>query len=479
MHKFLFNRYENEMRQNVGAQSIAPSDVPTSEKTRRPGADTPEGAIDCAPTRIAKHFSGCLALLFCLAAPLFAAPRDVTITLKSADGKPFTAAAELFVWDDKGIAVKKEKDNLWKLEPGIYSLYMHPAKDQKAPHKVWHGLGVKDDTTEWKLTVPPVASVQGRIVLADGKPAAKCYVSVQSGTWASYLTRPHGELTLGISPFPPTFAERDSWHGRGAQHAYSSTHTAADGSFTLPGLVPGNYALDVYDFHSKKHFTIPFAPALRIDAEKGEPTKIGDWKMPENGWDWLFDAKLQHNGAPAKFDGQGEMKIENGVLRLATGNDLTGVTWDDKTLPRENYEITLDARRTEGTDFFCGLTFPVADKPLSWILGGWGGTIVGLSNVNGSSAVENESTRTYEFEQNRWYRLRLRVSKAKIEAWIDGEKVIDMPTRDKEFSVRFSVESSLPLGIATWRTSGEVRDMRIRRLDAGEVTEIEKTVDQP
>ena len=426
-----------------------------------------------------------LALLFCTSLA-HAATRPVTITLKSEDGKPFTTTSEIFVWDEKGKPIEptlymtatKMLPSHLKLEPGLYSLYMHP-KDTKAPQQVWHGLEVKEDTTQWDLKVLPIASLQGRIVLADGKPAVNSYVAVQSGTWDSYLTRPHGERSVGVIHTPPTFSIWNSWHARGAQHAYSSTQTAADGTFTLSGIVPGNYALDVYEPKSKKHFTIPFAPALKIDAEKGEPTKIGDWKVPENGWDWLFDQKLQHNGVSSKFDGQGEMKVENGVLRLATGNDLTGVTWDDKTLPRENYEITLDARRTAGSDFFCGLTFPVGAKPLTWIVGGWGGTIVGLSNINGSSAVENEATRSHEFVENRWYRLRLRVSKAKIEAWIDGEKKIDLSTEGKEFSVRFSVEPSLPLGIASWRTTGELRDIRIRRLDAGEVTEIEKTVDQP
>lgn len=414
-----------------------------------------------------------LLFLLIFAAAAHAAPRDVTITLKTEDGKPLTTRAAFFIWDDKGVAVQTPKDNHWQLEPGTYTLYMQPAKSEKVPQKVWHQLEVKDDTTNWNLTVPPIAAVQGRILLANGKPAVGCQVCIQTGTWFANMEK----TVEGISSFymRSTLPSK----ARGARNAYSSTQTAADGSFTLNGLVPDNFALDIYEPQASKWFTIPFAPALKIDAEKGVPTKIGDWKVPENSWNWLFNTELRHNAAPTKFDGQGEMKIENGVLRLATGNDLTGVTWDDKTLPRENYEITLDARRTAGSDFFCGLSFPVGAKPLTWIVGGWGGTVVGLSNINGSSAAENEATRSYEFEENRWYRLRLRVSKSKIEAWINDEKKIDLPTEDKEFSVRFSVEPSLPLGIATWRTTGELRDIRIRRLDANEVTDIEKTVDQP
>jgi hypothetical protein len=160
---------------------------------------------------------------------------------------------------------------------------------------------------------------------------------------------------------------------------------------------------------------------------------------------------------------------------------MTGVNWPDlekEKLPRQNYEISFDARRVEGVDFFAGLTFPYNDKPISWIVGGWGGTIVGLSNVNGFAAVENETTRTMEFEDERWYRLRLRVSQPKIEAWIDDEKVIDLPTMDKEFTVRWSVEPSLPLGFATWKTGGELRDIRIRSLEKDELAAIEKSVQE-
>ena len=58
---------------------------------------------------------------------------------------------------------------------------------------------------------------------------------------------------------------------------------------------------------------------------------------------------------------------------------MTGITWTNE-VPTNNYEISLEAMRVEGSDFFCALTFPVGNDPCSFIVGGWGGGVVGLSS---------------------------------------------------------------------------------------------------
>ena len=53
---------------------------------------------------------------------------------------------------------------------------------------------------------------------------------------------------------------------------------------------------------------------------------------------------------------------------------------------------------------------------------------------------------------------------AKIEAWLDDQQIIDQETKGNKFETRIEVEPSQPLGIASWRTTGAVRDIRLRRL---------------
>src|SRR5688572_13631581 len=176
----------------------------------------------------------------------------------------------------------------------------------------------------------------------------------------------------------------------------------------------------------------------------------------------LFDGKTLTNWQPSKFFGQGAVSIESGAIVLGTGKDLTGVTWSGPALPTTSYELSLQARRLEGRDFFAGITFPVGSSFCSLILGGWGGEIVGLSSVNGMDASENSTSQAIAFELQRWYSVRIRVTPAKIETWLDDRQIIDQELKGNTVGVRLEVEPSQPLGIASWRTKAAVRDIRLR-----------------
>ncbi|MFV2068347.1 MAG: DUF1080 domain-containing protein [Pirellulales bacterium] len=177
----------------------------------------------------------------------------------------------------------------------------------------------------------------------------------------------------------------------------------------------------------------------------------------------LFDGKTLRRWQITDFAGHGEVVVRQGRMILDMGTSLTGVTYQDK-IPLSNYEVSLEAMRVAGTDFFCGLTFPVGDSHCSLIVGGWGGTIVGLSSVNNYDASENETTQYLRFHQGRWYAIRVRVSDEKIEAWIDGDQIVDLPRKERTFSVRIEVEPSRPFGIASWQTRAAVRKIELRRL---------------
>lgn len=177
----------------------------------------------------------------------------------------------------------------------------------------------------------------------------------------------------------------------------------------------------------------------------------------------LFDGKTFDQWKVIDFGGQGNVYVKDGSIIMEMGNDMTGVKWTG-TLVRMNYEITLEAKRILGSDFFCGLTFPVGENPCSLILGGWGGEVCGLSNLDYYDAANNETTRIIQFEQERWYNIRLRVTPEKIEAWLDNEKIVDVVTTDRKIDIRPEMDMVKPLGIATWRTTGAVRNIRLKIL---------------
>ena len=180
---------------------------------------------------------------------------------------------------------------------------------------------------------------------------------------------------------------------------------------------------------------------------------LGGWlacalQAAQESWRPLFDGKTQAGWANTPFAGAGEVEVRDGTLVLNQGI-LTGVNWTND-FPTLDYELSLEAQRVLGIDFFCGLTFPVGTNHLSLIVGGWGGSVVGLSNIDGDSANSNSTTHLERFESGRWYGLKLRVVSTNVAVWLDGKQIIDLDTRGKRLSLREGeIERSKPLGVAS------------------------------
>lgn len=177
-----------------------------------------------------------------------------------------------------------------------------------------------------------------------------------------------------------------------------------------------------------------------------------------------FDGSSLEGWIPSDFGGRGEVELEDGAIVLGAGNDLTGVTYRGE-LPKGDYEVELDAKRLEGGDFFCGLTVPVGENHCALVVGGWGGGLVGMSCIDGLDASENAMTSHRKFESGRWYQIRLRVTAKKIQAWIDGDPVVEAEIVGKKISVcRGETELSQPFGVASFRTRAALRRIQIKPL---------------
>jgi hypothetical protein len=179
------------------------------------------------------------------------------------------------------------------------------------------------------------------------------------------------------------------------------------------------------------------------------------------GWQSLFDGETLSGWESTRFGGEGWVRVRDGALFLFFGDSLTGITWQED-FPKNNYEISLEAQRVAGSDFFCGITFPVHDSFTTLIVGGWAGSVVGLSNLDGLDASENETSRLRKFENGRWYEIRVRVGLGKVQAWIDDEPFVNLHIEGRELSVRPEVRLSRPFGIASWQTTAALRKIRIR-----------------
>lgn len=209
------------------------------------------------------------------------------------------------------------------------------------------------------------------------------------------------------------------------------------------------------------------SPASKTgETGKSQPQTGVALKGQAEHWLPLFDGATMTGWKSTSFGGGGGAEVEKGALIVDQGEELSGVNCTAE-FPKIDYEFELEAQRRSGLDFFCGITFPVRDRYLSFIIGGWGGSTVGISSVNNKDASMNETTSTRFFKDDRWYRVRLRVEESRIQAWIDDERVVDLSTQGKDLSLRpGEIDLSAPIGIASFRTTAAYKGMRVRRLPA-------------
>ena len=180
--------------------------------------------------------------------------------------------------------------------------------------------------------------------------------------------------------------------------------------------------------------------------------------------DLLKSETYEQNWKNTNFGGEGDVSLKDGVLTLKSGTPMTGITYENEDFPKENYEVQWSARRVKGNDFFSCVTFPVGNEFCSVVCGGWGGGVVGLSSINGSDAVENETTQYINFENDKWYKLTLKVTPELIEFWIDGANLIDVKREDKSFSTRIEVLRSRPFGFCNYQCVSELKDFHYQDL---------------
>lgn len=190
--------------------------------------------------------------------------------------------------------------------------------------------------------------------------------------------------------------------------------------------------------------------------------KSPDVFYPKNQKVVLFDGKKLGYWKKSNFVHPGKIEVVDSAIVLGMGGYMTGISWTGPVVSM-NYEINLDAKRVEGDDFFCGLTFPYGETVCSFIAGGWGGLTTGLSNINEEDASENETSNWMYFNNNQWYHIRLQVTPENINVWIDDRQMVELETTGKRIDIRSEMSACVPLGLATYWTAAAVKNITVQR----------------
>ncbi|MEM9399080.1 MAG: DUF1080 domain-containing protein [Verrucomicrobiota bacterium] len=181
----------------------------------------------------------------------------------------------------------------------------------------------------------------------------------------------------------------------------------------------------------------------------------------------LFDGKTMGQWQNVNFGGEGQTEVYQGNIFFGDGIRLTGISWKGEPPSRMNYEIELEARKNMGLDFFLALTVPVGDSYCTWVNGGWGGQIVGISSIDDLDAAQNETSTYMKFAIDQWYHFKMRVEPERLRCWIDKKQIIDVNIKGKKISLRpGAISGCTPLGIAAFQTEAEFRNIIWRNLSS-------------
>lgn len=190
------------------------------------------------------------------------------------------------------------------------------------------------------------------------------------------------------------------------------------------------------------------------------PAPRSEWKLLSEE----FAPAWKSSGIPE----EGRVTVRDGEITLQDGQPMTGArfdAWQSAALPLGRYAIEFEAMRVEGNDFFGTVTFPVNDSHVSLVIGGWGGTLVGISSIDDMDASENNTRGNAYFENRRWHKVRIEVRDDDLRAWINGKLFVNVSTKGHQLGLRpGDIEKCIPFGFASYATQSRIRHVLIRRL---------------
>lgn len=179
----------------------------------------------------------------------------------------------------------------------------------------------------------------------------------------------------------------------------------------------------------------------------------------------LFNGKDLDGWKVADFTEGGTVTVlPDGTVECGFGNPMTGIAYTN-AIPTMSYELSLQAARIQGGDFFAALTIPVGTNACTVIIGGWGGSLCGISSIDYMDASENQHSEGINLENTRWYTLRVRVTPGVLQVFLD--ETLYTARVEFEDTARFSLRSgsdidkTLPLGLATYRTRARWRNFTL------------------
>jgi len=170
----------------------------------------------------------------------------------------------------------------------------------------------------------------------------------------------------------------------------------------------------------------------------------------ESPWELLNAAQLNSFSAGARID--------NGRVVLAKGNPLETLVFGDQNW--QDYEFSLEAKKNEGTEGFLIIFRNVGKGNLYWYnFGGWNNSRHGLErDVNGQRSQPAGKGQAGQIETDLWYKIRVKCKGPQLQVWLNDKEMVD-------FTDEQHPHLSGRVGLGTWRTAAQFRNLKVTSLD--------------
>ncbi len=170
--------------------------------------------------------------------------------------------------------------------------------------------------------------------------------------------------------------------------------------------------------------------------------------------DGLDGQKVRNRSFEETVSG-GQWSIKEGILRQDSLSDNVHLEFGDADW--KDYEFSLEARKVSGAEGFLIIArSPEPGNLYWWNLGGWGNREHALEAKRNERQSPGGPRRSGRITTGKWYQIKLRVEGDHIEGFLDGQKLLDV--RDNRYP-RGKV------GVGTWLTRAEFRNLKVTDLD--------------
>jgi len=112
----------------------------------------------------------------------------------------------------------------------------------------------------------------------------------------------------------------------------------------------------------------------------------------------LFDGKSLEDRKKCDFYKPGEVKVEDGLIIMSKGVSMSGITSTRQDLPTTNYELSYEAMRLAGRDFFAAATRIETRRKQPRGFATWGSTAA-LRHIEIRPLTAAEIVETDEFDE--------------------------------------------------------------------------------